>query len=96
MILGTLGFIEEETSAGTRLVDPYCGDVAPRVEIIDLNVDGVAEVFVHWGNTCTSGTTGSSIVLFVKDGQGRYVSHLGFPAAEYRVHARATGTFRGA
>ncbi|HKY60058.1 MAG TPA: hypothetical protein VJP59_03515 [Gemmatimonadota bacterium] len=65
---------------GTALEAPDCGTIFSQVEETDLNGDGVSEVFVLAGNTCTSGMAGSSIVLFIKDAEGRYGSHLGFPA----------------
>ena len=65
---------------GTALEAPDCGSIYSQVEETDLNGDGVVEVFVLAGNSCTSGMAGSSIVLFVKDVEGRYGPHLGFPA----------------
>lgn len=66
------------------IVDDTCGDdVSPRVEIVDLNGDGAEEVFVNWGNDCTSGINGQSITLFVKDRSGLFSENLGFPASSY-------------
>jgi hypothetical protein len=93
VILAALGFIEETTAEGTRLVDAYCGAVDPRAELVDLDEDGRFEVFVLWGNTCTSGHTGSSIMLFAKNAGGNYDTHLGFPAAAYTIHPRAGSAF---
>jgi hypothetical protein len=45
----------------------------------DMNKDSKEEIFVSFGNTYTSGMTGQSIVLFIKDATGKYVSQLGFP-----------------
>lgn len=45
----------------------------------DMNKDGKDEIFVSFGNTYTSGNTGSSIVVFIKDAKGVYMNHLGFP-----------------
>jgi hypothetical protein len=45
----------------------------------DLNKDGKEEIFVLFGNSYTSGATGSSIVLFIKNPAGVYSEHLGFP-----------------
>jgi hypothetical protein len=66
-----------------RIVDGTCGDVSPKVEVTDLNGDGLDEVFVEWGNLCTSGNTGRSISLFIKDPAGQYAGNLGFPAFGY-------------
>lgn len=65
---------------GSALEAPDCGTVFTEVKEDDLNDDGVPEVFVLAGNTCTSGMAGTSIVLFIKDAEGRYGSHLNFPA----------------
>ena len=48
--------------------------------MVDLNADGVQEVFVQWGNACTSGLTGRSLSLFIKDSSGSYQPQFGFPA----------------
>jgi hypothetical protein len=45
----------------------------------DLNKDGKEEIFVSFGNSFTSGATGQSIVLFIKDASGIYQMQLGFP-----------------
>lgn len=64
------------------IIDEDCGeDVFPMVEVVDLNGDGIEEIFVSWGNICTSGMTGHSISLFVKDRHGQYVDNLGFPGS---------------
>lgn len=65
---------------GTALEAPDCGTIYSQVEETDLNGDGVVEIFVQGGNSCTSGMAGSSIVLFIKEAGGSYNSHLGFPA----------------
>lgn len=45
----------------------------------DMNKDGKEEVFILFGNTFTSGNTGSSISLYIKSATGAYMPHLGFP-----------------
>ena len=50
--------------------DSSCGELTPEAEVVDLNADGVQEVFVQWGNACTSGLTGRSLSLFIKDSSG--------------------------
>lgn len=45
----------------------------------DMNKDSKEEIFVIYGNSYTSGSTGSSVVLFIKDGNGQYQNNLGFP-----------------
>lgn len=66
---------------GKALIAPDCGEIAHEAQLLDLNSDGVPEVLVIAGNGCTSGHTGSSVFLFVKDAQGRYTQQLGFPGA---------------
>jgi hypothetical protein len=71
------------SSDGLRFEDENCGDIPARAEVVDLNGDGSYEVFIYWGNACTSGGTGSSLSLFTKDSSGGYRDQLGFPAAGY-------------
>ena len=65
---------------GTALEAPDCGPIFGQVQETDLNGDGIVEVFVIAGNTCTSGNAGSSLTLFIRDAEGGYGPHLGFPA----------------
>ena len=48
-----------------------------HVEAVDLNNDGIEEVFIHWGNLFTSGNVAVNVTLFVKR-NGIYESNLGF------------------
>ena len=74
------------------IVEDTCGaDVSPSIEIVDLNGDGVEEVFVNWGNTCTSGMAGQSITLFVKDRSGQFIENLGFPGSYEKLATRNKG-----
>jgi hypothetical protein len=70
---------------GTSLEAPDCGPIFGQVEEADLNGDAVVEVFVLAGNSCTSGMYGSTVTLFIKDGEGHYGSHLGFPAGGWTM-----------
>jgi hypothetical protein len=54
---------------------PFTATVMP----VDLNKDGNEEVFVLFGNSFTSGQTGSSIIVFIKNADGKYTKHLNFP-----------------
>lgn len=68
-----------------QFIPEHCEDPAPyEVEVTDLNSDGVPEVFVSGGDSCTSGATGGSIWLFVKSSSG-YQMHLGFPAGVWKA-----------
>jgi len=69
---------------GQRFEDANCGDVKPETTPVDLNGDGTFEVFVLWGNTCTSGGAGRSLSLLIRDADGSYRTQLGFPAAGWR------------
>lgn len=70
---------------GSGLEDPYCGDLDVETEVVDLNGDGRFEVFIAWGNPCTSGMTGRSLSLYLDhDGRG-YKQQLGFPAMGWRA-----------
>lgn len=54
---------------------PFAAFVYPT----DLNKDGKEEIFILFGNSFTSGHTGSSIIAFIKNGAGKYTRQLGFP-----------------
>jgi len=43
----------------------------------DMNKDGVEEIFVFYGNSFTSGQTGSSVILLMRDSQGDWHPYLG-------------------
>lgn len=74
------------------LIDDTCGeDVSPSVEVVDLNGDGVDEVFVNWGNTCTSGMAGRSVTLFIKNRSGQFIENLGFPGSSEKLPSRNKG-----
>jgi eukaryotic-like serine/threonine-protein kinase len=79
-LLGALTKIFPRSADGTRFEDPDCGDIGLEATPVDLNADGTFEVFVQWGNSCTSGTTGRSLLLFIRDAGGTYQPQLGFPA----------------
>jgi hypothetical protein len=80
------GLLEYTVSAdGTVLEAVDCGPIyVTEARDVDLNEDGTAEFIVIAGNACTSGMAGSSVVLFVKDAEGHYGTHLGFPAGAWR------------
>lgn len=68
------------SAEGGTLIDGVCGQpIGYSVRREDLDGDGDREIFVEWGNSCTSGMAGSTISLFIADAQGRYVHNLGFP-----------------
>lgn len=46
---------------------------------VDLNKDGREEIVILFGNGFTSGHTGSSVMLFIKNSAGNYQANLGFP-----------------
>ena len=54
---------------------PFAAMVMPT----DMNKDGKEEIFISYGNGYTSGNTGSSIVVFIKNAAGTYALHLGSP-----------------
>lgn len=45
----------------------------------DLNKDGTEEIFITYGNSFTSGLTGSNVQLFIRDAYGDWHPQLGFP-----------------
>jgi hypothetical protein len=76
-----LGFISSGNGTMPFALDkdskdyPFAAAVFPS----DMNKDGKEEVFVVFGNSFTSGNTGSSVFLFMKDAAGKYAPQLGFP-----------------
>ena len=78
------------SSDRTRFEELNCGDVAPAAEVTDLNGDGSPEVFLQWGNACTSGMTGRSLTLLTKDAGGQYRQQFGFPALDWIALETAT------
>jgi hypothetical protein len=80
VIFETLGL--KLDSAGTGFLDTMCDQPADAVvSFSDLNGDGIKEVLVFFGNSCTSGMTGSSVMLFIKNSAGAFSSNFGFPGA---------------
>jgi hypothetical protein len=78
----------ELTANGTQLQFREmrdCGPVDVDVKLLDLNGDGTSEVQIIGGNSCFSGSAGSHVWVFVRDGAGQYRPNLGFPGADVTV-----------
>lgn len=77
----------QRDSAANGFVLWECPPTDFDVELKDINHDGVMEVFVHGGNTCTSGSAGRRLWLFVKTGKSSraYKKNLGVPVGEYEL-----------
>jgi hypothetical protein len=80
-------------SDGQHFLYEGCGEISAETKVVDLNNDGTAEVFVYWGNSCTSGHTGRSLSLFVKDGSGTWRDQLGFAAFDYTILPASTAGY---
>ncbi len=80
-IYAQLGFIlapdgKRFTMGGDAREHPFEAYVFPA----DLNKDGIEEIFILYGNSYTSGATGSHIIAFLKTSNaGKYNANLGFP-----------------
>jgi len=59
----------------------------------DMNKDGVEEVFVFYGNSFTSGNTGSSVMLFMRDVHGDWHSCLDNQGATVNVLPSGTNGY---
>jgi len=88
-LLDTLGELFGLSADGTHFEDPDCGDIGLEATPVDLNADSSYEVFVQWGNSCTSGAAGRSLMLFIKDASGAFRPQLGFPALGWRERRNA-------
>jgi hypothetical protein len=79
LIFESLGLALDSTGKGFTACDQPADAEAT---FSDWNGDGNTEVLVVFGNTCTSGMAGSSVVLFIKDSaRAGYSTNLGFPGA---------------
>jgi hypothetical protein len=61
----------------TSLDHPFDAIVMPT----DMNKDGKEEIFIVFGNSYTSGATGTNVLLFIKDKTGIYQFNFGFSGA---------------
>jgi len=86
-VFATFGEFLTISDDSLRLDDSNCGDIMPEVEVVDLNRDGTQEVFVLWGNSCTSGMAGRSLTLLIRGPSGDYERNFGFPAAGWAAQA---------
>jgi hypothetical protein len=77
-IFDQLGYNVSADGSSLEVMD--CGAIYTQTEEDDLNGDGIPEVFVLGGNSCTSGMAGSSLSLFIKNAEGSWGMNLGFPA----------------
>ena len=82
-IFESLGYVVSADGTSLEAVD--CGAIFARATEADLNGDGVVEVFVLGGNSCTSGMDGSTITLWIKNADGGYAMNLGFPGGGWTV-----------
>lgn len=79
LIFESLGLAIDSTGKGFLACERPAGAVAT---FSDWNGDGNKEVLVVFGNSCTSGMAGSSVVLFIKDSAAAgYSTNLGFPGS---------------
>jgi hypothetical protein len=63
-----------------------CGEVADiKIITVDLNGDGILEVFVQDFSEMCYGATGGSLVLLIKDSSGHWKKNLNFPAIDYKL-----------
>lgn len=81
-IAGSLGFVLSGNKEIPFAQDKESKDYPFGCTVLptDLNKDGLEEIFVIYGNSFTSGNTGSSVCLFIKAASGKYKMNLGFPS----------------
>ena len=73
------------TVRGTEVLDACMQPVRPHVDVIDLNADGVPEVFILVDDSLCYGMAGSDLSLLIKDKQGRWRRNLGVSAGGYKL-----------
>ncbi|HUH33651.1 MAG TPA: hypothetical protein VLZ28_06830 [Daejeonella sp.] len=80
-IFKQLGFALSGDASQPFALDSESKEYPFAVQILptDMNKDGYEEIFVLYGNSYTSGATGGSVVLFIKNNTGQYHTNLGFP-----------------
>lgn len=80
-IYKSLGFVLSGDATQPFALDKESKDFPFTVMVFptDLNKDGKEELFISFGNSYTSGNTGSSIAFFVKDAKNVYTNQFGFP-----------------
>lgn len=63
-----------------KFYEPTCNEaVAFDTEVIDLNKDGVPEVFTNYYGSCLGGAAGVQVDLYIKNKAGKWISQFGFP-----------------
>jgi hypothetical protein len=72
------------TERGGKILDVCQQPVEPRVDVVDLNGDGLPEIFVQVGGPCY-GISGGELSLLIKNKQGGWNVNLHFPAAGYKL-----------
>lgn len=76
-------------------VDDIGRTLMVQVRELHLNADKRPEVLIIIsGSTFLFGSAGSGVQLYVKNSQGRYLSNLGFPAADVKVLTARTKGYR--
>lgn len=80
-IFKKLGFVLSGDHNQPFALDSESKEFSFAVQILptDMNKDRNEEIFILYGNSYTSGNTGSSVVLFIKNNNGQYQTNLGFP-----------------
>ena len=79
-------------SDGSGLVDGTCERPAAFTpHLLDLSGDGVEEILVEFGNTCTSGGAGGSLAIFTGRGSGSLQPVLMLPGLLGEVLESRTG-----
>lgn len=91
-IFNSLGFIMVKDDSAIAMknyfaLDTFSLDFPFSTEVypIDLNKDGKEEIIIFYGNTATSGMTGSSSVLFLPSSDGYYKKYWDFPCYDVDI-----------
>jgi hypothetical protein len=80
-----------KTSKG-KFYEPTCNEeVAFDTEVIDLNKDGVPEVFTNYYGICLGGAAGVLVNLYIKNKAGQWIPNFGFPGTYTLLSSKNKG-----
>lgn len=75
-----------------KYYEPSCNEQADYdTQVIDLNQDGLAEVFTNVYGSCLGGGAGVQVNLYIKNKLGKWVPQFGFPGTYTILNTKNKG-----